>query len=110
MMSAEKETRQRVFARLREVLGEEAATALMNDRSTLRLVRGGHEERSGDPAQRAPRRSELRGEMGQLRGEMGQIEARLYRAMASQTRSYMAATIGAILTTGGLAFAAAGVG
>lgn len=59
-------------------------------------------------------RSELRGEIASLRGEgargeLGQVEARLSREMASQTRSYMATIVGAVLTTGALAFAAAGL-
>lgn len=51
-------------------------------------------------------RGELRAEMGELRGELGQVEGRLSREVASHTRYYMATTVGAVLTTGALAFTA----
>ncbi|HVM15255.1 MAG TPA: hypothetical protein VM287_13140, partial [Egibacteraceae bacterium] len=53
--------------------------------------------------------SVLRDQIGELRGEMGQMEARLSTSMATQTRYYMVTTVGAVLTTGALAFAAAGL-
>lgn len=112
-MNVDEQTRQRVLARLREVLGEEAAFIVMagippfawseiatkSDLYAVRDLIGDLRGEMGD----------LRGEMGELRGEMGQMEARLSTSMATQTRYYMVATVGAVLTTGALAFAAAGL-
>lgn len=113
-MAADEQTRQRVYARLRDVLGEEVATTLMSARPPFEWsevatktdlanlssqLRGEMRELHG----------ELRGEMGELRGEMGRVEGRLYQAMMTQTRYYVATTVGAVLTTGALAFAAAGL-
>lgn len=115
-----------MFDRLRDALGEEAATTLMSDRppfdwsevATKHDLAALRDELRGEMAdlrrelrgEMATLRGELRGEVGELRGELGQVEARLSREMASQTRYYMATTVGAVLTTGALAFAAAGLG
>ena len=109
-MTVDEQTRQRVFARLREVLGEEAAITLMAGvppfawseiatKADLYVLRD----------QIGELRGEMRSEIGELRGEMGQMEARLSTSMATQTRYYMVTTVGAVLTTGALAFAAAGL-
>ncbi|MEX2620798.1 MAG: hypothetical protein WD250_11340 [Egibacteraceae bacterium] len=113
----DEQTRQRVFARLREALGEEAAITLMAgippfdwsqvatkaDVYAVRDLIGGLRGDMGGEI------SGLRSEIGDLRGEMGQMEARLSTSMATQTRYYMVATVRAVLTTGALAFAAAGL-
>lgn len=123
-MTVDEQTRQRVLARLREVLGEEAAITLMAGvppfdwsqvatRADVSEVRDEIGELRGEMGELRGEigvlRGELHSEIGVLRGEMGQMEARLSTAMASQTRYYMVATVGAVLTTGALVFAAAGL-
>jgi len=120
-MTVDEQTRQRVFARLREVLGEEAAITLMAGvppfawseiatKADLYVLRDQIGELRGEMRSGIGElRGEMRSEIGELRGEMGQMEARLSTSMATQTRYYMVTTVGAVLTTGALAFAAAGL-
>lgn len=85
-------------------------TDLANLSSQLRgEMRELHGELQGEMGGLRGELGELRGEMGELRGEMGRVEGRLYQAMMTQTRYYVATTVGAVLTTGALAFAAAGL-
>lgn len=55
-------------------------------------------------------RGELRSEMGELRGELGQGRHGCRGRSRTRTRYFMATTVGAVLTTGALAFAAVGLG
>lgn len=52
---------------------------------------------------------EVRGEIGEVRGEIGASEGRLHEQIAKQTRMYIFATMSAVITTGGIAFGAAGL-
>lgn len=120
-MDVDEPTRHRVYSRLREAFGEEVATTLMGGlppfpwsdvatKADLTLLR---DELRGEMSMlRSELRGEmskLRGEMGELRGGMGHLEARLSTQMSTQTRYFMVTTVGAVLTTGALAFAAAGL-
>ncbi|MEX0660089.1 MAG: hypothetical protein WD080_13240 [Egibacteraceae bacterium] len=124
-MATDEQTRLRVFARLREALGEEVASTLMSavppfawsDVATKADLAALGDKLRGElhtgMAQLRGEMGELRGEMhtgmGELRGEMGALEARMTTAMATQARYYTATMVGAVLTTGALAFAAAGL-
>lgn len=120
-MDVDEPTRHRVYSRLREALGEEVATTLMGGlppfpwsdvatKADLTLLRNELRGEMGElRGEMSMLRSELRGEIGELRGETGHLEARLSTQMATQTRYFMVTTVGAVLTTGALAFAAAGL-
>lgn len=127
-MDVDEPTRHRVYSRLREALGEEVATTLMGGlppfpwsdvatRADLTLLRDElrgemsmlRSELRGEMSELRGEMGELRGEVGELRGGMGHLEARLSTQISTQTRYFMVTTVGAVLTTGALAFAAAGL-
>ncbi len=97
-MALDERSRHDLYLRLEEALGPEAATTLMEH---LPPVGWADVATKRDLDQLAAKFS----------GEHNELRAELYKAMTEQTRTlvftYVSTTLGAILTTSALAFAAA---
>jgi hypothetical protein len=103
-----RESRDRLFTRLREVLGTEQANTLIDmlppeiDRLATKA----------DMEQIAARMEGLETRMEGLETRMEKLEDRvwdLHEALRAQTRIYLTATVGSMFGVGSLAFAAAGL-
>jgi hypothetical protein len=104
-MALDERSRHELFLRLEEALGPEAATTLMEH---LPPVGWADVATKRDLDHTAVL---LRGEAVLLRGEIEGLRAEFYKAMAEQTRTILltvvSTTIGAMIGTATLAFAAA---
>lgn len=106
-MTVDERERHDLYARLIEVLGEEAAMTLMNHLppSGWADVATKHDLESLSREMRA----EIAGIRGEVSSDIGALRAEMYAEFTRQTRIYIFATLTAVVTVGGVAFGAAGL-
>jgi hypothetical protein len=108
-MAVDERSRHALFQRLTEVLGDEEASTLMEHLPPVGWADVATKRDLDDSV--AALRREMDGRFEQNRLEHEALEHRLtamfHRELAAQTRTFMFATVGAVISVGGLAVAAA---